>query len=544
MICNEFKINESLGVIIFNEIILGGGSLKKGHQLAEEDIVQLKKYGVNTIFGALMEAGDISFKTALGIVAAKLCGANTAYQVGTDGICRVVSTIEGVMVVNEDRVAKFNRLSPNLILNVANPYRFVKTNEVIAEVELTLPIIPQAQIDEVIFKLSGNLDMLSVHDVSSKKTGLIYSHFSDSKEETKHFTAIVKKLVKDFPLLNLDFVSEYDAEHNIEDLANTLQRVLKDPLDVVFVLGGQPNNSSEDITLSAIKSLVDDVVNVSLPQVQASDLIIADKRQKRIIVLPYNYDKVETSYLVRYITQGIVSDKLNVFDFAHHANYFLKESSLIEENLTTSMISATNASLNPKEPHIAAIVLAAGVGARSGRNKLLVDVNGRPLFLNALEAAIKSKASPVFLVTGYQADEMEEYVEDIDVNVLYNTAYRSGVRTSIDLGIKSVPGFCDGALIIPADMPYISAEYINKMIKAFKKSEPRQLIIANYHEVKHNPILWSKELYGFADIVPENADLRPIFMEHADYTKLVEVKNAEEMLDVTYPSDLEILFNK
>lgn len=176
MICDEFKINEAAGIII-NELKIGPLEFEKGRRLDEEDIAQLKKYGVEKIFGAIMEENDISFKTALGIIGAKLCGPNTAYSIGRDGICRIISTISGIFTVNEERVAKFNRINQNIILNIIEPYGFVNEKEVIAEVELTLPLIPQEKADEVIFRLSGNVSLLSVYNVSNKKAGLIYGRF-------------------------------------------------------------------------------------------------------------------------------------------------------------------------------------------------------------------------------------------------------------------------------------------------------------------------------------------------------------------------------
>ena len=70
---------------------------------------------------------------------------------------------------------------------------------------------------------------------------------------------------------------------------------------------------------------------------------------------------------------------------------------------------------------------------------------------------------------------MEEYLENLDINVLRNHDYTSGVKTSIRLGLKSVPSSCDGALLIPADMPNLSADYLNRMIKKFAKGKERKL---------------------------------------------------------------------
>ena len=110
MICDEYKVEEALGLILFNKLKLGNTVLEKGHRLQEEDIVQLKKYGVKTIFAAQMEDNDINYQTALGMIAAKICGKNTAYYIDKDGVCRIVSTINGVFMVNDDRVNKFNRI--------------------------------------------------------------------------------------------------------------------------------------------------------------------------------------------------------------------------------------------------------------------------------------------------------------------------------------------------------------------------------------------------------------------------------------------------
>lgn len=541
MICEEYKLEDALGLILFNQLKFGNITLEKGRHLQEEDIIQLKKYGVKRIFAAQMEDDDISFQTALGVITAKLCGKNTAYSIGKDGICRIVSAIDGVFMVNEDRISKFNRLDKSIILNIIQPYSFTKQGDIIAELELTLPIIPQQRVDELIFKLSGNVEMLSVHDISSKKAGLIYSRFSSSNDETKHFTNVVKKLVKDFPQMDMDFVNEYESEYKVDDLANTLQRALKDNIDILFILAGQQGSGDNDVVLRALDSFVDEIIRPAFPQVGAGDLIIAVKRQKKIIVVPYNYDKTDSSYAVRYMKQAIVADKLNSFDFSHPQNYILPSDRQLNEKMQSNLITSKNQELGAKEARIAAVVLAAGVGARAGRNKLLSDINGEPLFLKALEAAVKSKASPVFLVTGYQADIMEEYIENIDVNVLYNSGYRSGVKTSISLGVKSVPSFCDGVMIIPADMPNLTPEHLDSLIKAFKKGEGRQLVISEYNSVRRNPLIWGKDLYDFADIVPENADLRPVFMEHADYTKTVPFKKEQEMFDINYPSDIETL---
>ena len=125
MKCQEFDLNHALGVKIFEEIRLDGMVLEKGHTLNEEDIIRLKISGVPSVYGALMDENDLTLEAALGIVAAKLCGKNTAYAVGHDGICKITASVDGVFLCADDRVAKFNRQSHNLILNTVPPYVYV-----------------------------------------------------------------------------------------------------------------------------------------------------------------------------------------------------------------------------------------------------------------------------------------------------------------------------------------------------------------------------------------------------------------------------------
>lgn len=540
MKCDEFDINVAENLRLFNDIKLGGMVYPRGHALTKEDIIVFKMHGIRRIFGAFMEEGDISAAPALGIVAAKLCGEGTAYGVGEDGICRIVAVEDGIFINNEYRDGKFNRLHPHLFLNTVAPYSLIKEGEVIASLELTVPVISQNEIDEVIFKLSGNTELLSVSPLKPLKAGLVYARLQDNAAETRHFTAVVKKLVRDFAALQIDFSNEYNAGYTREQTADAVEDALRAENDVIFVLGALPTACLEDVIPSAMNKIVDEIVCRSIPQVNASDLIIARKRGKTVIALPYNYDSAETSLINRCIKLALFSEKPTAADFEHRQLPEQKAGVVLDAEQRSGFIASQGHGRRKKKASIGAIVLAAGIGSRTGRNKLMVEVEeGVPLFMKAVNAAIGSDASPVFVITGYHDDEMQEYLENVDVNVIYNPAYRSGVRTSIELGLKSVPSFCDGAMIIPADMPNLTAEDLNKLIAVFDPKAEKQLCMFTAKGVKSNPVIWSSSLFDKADIVPENANVRPVFMEHADYTSTVELKGKNKLLDVNYPSDLE-----
>ncbi len=538
----EFDINLAENLHLAADLKLGNKIYAKGYALTKEDILIFKMHDINSIFGVMMEDGDISYQTALGIISAKLCGANTAYALDEKGICQIISTVDGIFVNSEDRVAKFNRLNPHVVLNTIEPYGVVKEGEVIARLEVTLPALPQDEVDEIIFKLSGNSELLSVAPQKAQNICLLYAKQQDISAETKHFTAVVKRLVKEFKGLQFNFAHEVNAEYNVESVADGIQNALRFDNDIIFILGAAQTGSMSDVIPSALGKVVDNIVSVRMPQVGATDLVIAEKNNQKIIVMPYDYDKADTLIINRLIKQAAFSDKINQIDFERHQIPQIASGQPLPEYCRSSLVSSANHSGDVSLANIGAVVLAAGVGSRSGRDKLLAEVeDGVPLFLKAVNAAISSNASPVFVITGYRHEELEEYLENVDVNIIYNPAYRSGIKTSIALGLKSIPSFCEGALILPADMPNITAEDINKLIKSFKRGEEKQLCMFTHHGIKSNPVIWSSALFERADIVPEESQLRPIFIEHSDYTNYVEIADDGKFLDVTFPADIEQL---
>ncbi len=538
MIYQEYDINHARGIRLFESVRLDGLILEKGHILDDEDIIQLKLSGIKKIFGAEMSENDLDGATALGVLSAKLCGSNTAYAVTPEGTSQIIAQADGVFLAADDRIAKFNRLSPDIILNTIPPYSEVKSGEIIAELELTVPVIMSSKIDEIVFSLSGNIAMLQLAEPKERKATLLYTKFYNDKLETAHFTGVVTKLVKDFKNLKLDFAVEHEAKHEIDKVADVLEVALKGEGEVIFIISGQRNSQADDVISAALKSVADEVIVTSIPQIGASDLLIALKRGKKIISLPFNYATQDNTLANHYIKLALLNDKITPEDFKHPQNVQLPQDKMFDTESGLELIKAS--SDKGKNAKIAAIVLAAGSSRRAGRNKLLYEVDDAPLFLKAVHAAVFSEASPVFVIIGDHAAEFEEAMSDIDVNIIYNPAYRQGIKTSINLGLKSVPNFCDGALLLPADMPNITPDFINKMIKAFDSKAKKQLITAQLKGVKTNPVIWSKSLFDGADLVPENANLRPVLVEHSDYTKTIK-GDENLLLDVNYPNDLQLL---
>ena len=89
---------------------------------------------------------------------------------------------------------------------------------------------------------------------------------------------------------------------------------------------------------------------------------------------------------------------------------------------------------------------------------------------------------------------------------------------SINIGLKAVPIHITAAMLIPADMPEISDKHINKMIKAHKPDNNKEIIMSSYKKVKKNPIIWPRRLFN-------QANLLVITSYSIHYTKLYDLRH-------------------
>jgi len=539
MIVQEVEIKRAEGLRICEELIVNGNILPKNHKLTKEDITNLKAFDIKCVFVAKAENGDIDFDTALGMIAAKICGKNLGFRIDERGFAEIIATKDGVSDISLERINKFNRLSKYFVLNTITPLSVIKSKTVVAKLEILLPIISQNIVDEMIFALSGNETLLNLREIKEQNAAVLSTRLFNDSNEDEFANSTIDKIINEYKNFNLKIINEHQTIHCTENIIDKLDELVKSPVDIIFIISATRNYSDNDIIFSAIKNITDDIVCSHIPLFGGNDLIIAMKNNKKIICLPHNYLYMEASVIRHLIDLALIKEKLYSYDFNNIITPVIQGITRIK-NLN-NVIKDNNKS--DKISSIAGIILAAGQSKRIDKNKLLVDVDGKPLAVKVIKSAISAKISPIFVITGYQAEKLESELENFDINVIYNPNYFEGVRTSINLGIKSVPDFCDGVMIIPADMPNISTELINKMVDKFDKNHDKQLVVANKRGIKSNPVIWSKSLYNVADLIAENADIRPVMIEHSDYTTAVKASETE-LLDVNFQNDLDMLLKQ
>lgn len=97
------------------------------------------------------------------------------------------------------------------------------------------------------------------------------------------------------------------------------------------------------------------------------------------------------------------------------------------------------------------IILAGGYSSRTKLNKLLLEVNEKPLICQTIET-MKPFADKIIVVTGKYDHDLRPHLKGVDI--AYNADYALGMFSSILTGIKLVEN--DDILLLPGDIPNIS----------------------------------------------------------------------------------------
>ena len=168
---------------------------------------------------------------------------------------------------------------------------------------------------------------------------------------------------------------------------------------------------------------------------------------------------------------------------------------------------------------VAAIILAAGESTRYGGLKQLLDWRGHPFVQAVTKKALEVGLSPVVVVTGARAEQVEQAVENLDVQIARNDEWKSGQASSIRAGLRrllspSVSFDNIGACVfLLVDQPQITSSILHAL--ATKHAEGLFPIVAPMViDRRANPVLFDRDT--FDDLLTLEGDTggRGIFHKH------------------------------
>lgn len=189
--------------------------------------------------------------------------------------------------------------------------------------------------------------------------------------------------------------------------------------------------------------------------------------------------------------------------------------------------------------NVAAIILAAGRGARfsENKNKLLAPLDGKPLLRHVAEAALASRASRVTVVTGHKRDQIAAALAGLSVSYAHNPDFENGLASSLRVGLAAVVEM-DGALVLLGDMPGVAAPLLDSLIMAFGAAPDCAAVVPVCRGQWGNPVLLARALFPKLARLQGDEGARRLLRSSAGVVEL-PLDDPSILADVDTPADLE-----
>jgi CTP:molybdopterin cytidylyltransferase MocA len=182
-----------------------------------------------------------------------------------------------------------------------------------------------------------------------------------------------------------------------------------------------------------------------------------------------------------------------------------------------------------------AVVLAAGLSERMGRNKLLMEVAGRPMIRHVVET-VRSAVRDVVVVTGYQKDRVAEALARLPVTTL-DVDPAEGQGHAIAVALEGLQAD-RGVLVCVGDQPRLTEREISGVVEAYLATD------------RSRPVVPTRQgRRGYPMVLPPGFDASAIDLAADDlvaaYPALVtpfETRNPVYESSVDTPRDYRSLF--
>ncbi|NID10955.1 nucleotidyltransferase family protein [Fibrivirga algicola] len=185
---------------------------------------------------------------------------------------------------------------------------------------------------------------------------------------------------------------------------------------------------------------------------------------------------------------------------------------------------------------IGTLILAAGESSRLGQPKQLLEKNGQPLVRHMAQLAHDLNTGPVVVVVGANAEPIKEALHDIQVRILPNPDWKTGMASSLRVGVELLEKtFPEAILVLLTDQPYVSRALIEQLIET-ATSTHKGIIASEYGDTLGVPVLFRPEFFEALKSLEGDTGARKLVQKHPD--DVAGVPFEQGAIDLDTPEDV------
>lgn len=541
MIFGEVPVAEAVGAVLAHSLKAGDSLLRKGRVLSAEDVAALAASGRATIIVARLEPGDVDENSAATAIAKPLAGAHVSLGAAFTGRVNFFAEAAGLLVVDRERVDRFNLVDETITLATLAPFTPVQPKQMVATAKIIPFAVRRQSIEACLAESEAGGSLLLVAPFQAKRVALIQTRLPGLKESTLDKT--VETTRERLMALGSTLLLERRCEHRPAALAPEIAQALDAGAELVLVAGSSAIVDRRDVIPAAIEAAGGTVEHFGMPVDPGNLMLVGRLRGVKVLGLPgcARSPKVNGfDFVLQRLLAGLPVGPGEIMRMG--VGGLLADIPTPARPLPRAKVAAQaarSAPEAPQGPRIGAVILAAGQSRRMGTlNKLLIGIDGKPMVRHVAEAVASSKARPVIAVTGHERERVEAALSGLPLRFTVNPDYAEGLSGSVKRGLEALPPEIEAAVICLGDMPMVTGAEIDRLIAAFNPVEGRAICIPTRRGKRGNPVLLGRALFAELSKVSGDVGARDIIAGHPELVAEVEMEGDGVLTDIDTPQAL------
>jgi molybdenum cofactor cytidylyltransferase len=520
---------DALGGVTVHTLRQGSLVLKKGTTIGQAEVAALTRAGVKEIVVVRLDEGDVSEDVAAAAVAQAVAGDGINVERAFTGRANLFAARAGVLVVDRVAVDRINAVDEAITFATLPAFKPVVEGEMVATVKL-IPFGVEARLRDAAVA-AANDGALRIAPYKIKRVGVISTLLPGLAPKVVDKT--LKVTAERLAPAGATIIAERRVQHDEAALKAALKELLDRGSELVIVFGASAIADRRDVIPAAISGIGGTIEHFGMPVDPGNLLLIGNAGGVPVLGAPgCARSPVENGFdwVLMRLLAGVKVTRAELTGMG--------VGGLLMEIVTRPQPRESRAPDSNR--HVAAIILAAGRSTRmGGPNKLLAELSGKPLVRIVAEQAIASKAKEVIVVTGHQAELVEEALKGLKVKFVRNPDFAQGLATSVKAGIAAVPEEADGAVVCLGDMPMISSQLIDHLVDAFAPDRGNLIAVPVSGGRRGNPVLWSRRFFNELMTLDGDIGARHLIAKHNEAVAEVPVEGDGAFLDIDTPQGLE-----
>jgi molybdenum cofactor cytidylyltransferase len=539
MIFGDLPIADCAGTILVHTQRFNGEAFKKGRRLSAEDVARLQAAGIARLTVARLEGDDVAEDRAAHELALALVNAGLRVDPPFTGRANIYAEAEGVFVPDTALVDRINRVHEDITLATLPAFAPVKAGDMVATVKI-IPFAVKRDDLERCLGIAGKPMVLRLAPFRSRRVALIQTELRGMKPSL--FDKAVGVMNERLAALGNTPVEDGRVPHETGPVTSAIAAAHRGGAEMILVMGASAIADRHDVIPAAIEAAGGKVLRFGMPVDPGNLLVLGELDGKPVLGLPGCARSPKTNGF-DWVLQRLIADLPVGYDdvAAMGVGGLLGE---IPSRPQPRDHRLGEKRVAPSVPQVAAIILAAGRSSRMGRNKLLLELEGKPILCHAVDQALGAGLSEIIVVSGHQAGKVREALGNRAVKIIEAREHKLGMSASLKAGIRALSPKTEAALVMLGDMPQVSAALIRRLIAAYNPLEGRSIVVPTVDGKRGNPVLFDRRYFEEMLALEGDVGARHLIGAHDDQVAELSVDDAAVFTDVDTPEAYDQLLAK